>query len=98
VEWVTPDNAGRSASLKGTLPAMPWDFSTDPEFQSKLDWMSQFVRERIWPLETLIDELGWEGLTHAVRPLQHDVNAQGLWAAHLDPEWGVRASGRSSSD
>ena len=60
----------RTASQKGTLPAMPWDFSTEPEFQRKLDWMRGFVRERIWPLETLIDELGWDGLTRAITPLQ----------------------------
>ena len=35
---------------------MAWDFSTEPEFQSKLDWMRAFVREQIWPLETLIEE------------------------------------------
>jgi acyl-CoA dehydrogenase len=73
---------------------MPWDFSTDPEFQSKLDWMAEVVRERIWPLETLIDELGWEGLTRAVRPLRDEVKAQGLWAAHLDPELGGQGFGQ----
>jgi acyl-CoA dehydrogenase len=73
---------------------MPWDFSTEPEFQSKLDWMSAFVRERIWPLETLIDELGWEGLTQAIRPLQDEVKDQGLWAAHLDPELGGQGFGQ----
>ena len=25
---------------------MPWDFSTEPEFRAKLDWMREFVRER----------------------------------------------------
>ena len=32
---------------------MAWDFSTDPGFQSKLDWMAEFVRSEIYPLETL---------------------------------------------
>src|SRR2546429_164981 len=32
---------------------MAWDFSTEPEFQAHLDWMTEFVREEIWPLETL---------------------------------------------
>ena len=36
---------------------MAWDFSTEPEFQEQLDWMRQFVREEIWPLETIADEL-----------------------------------------
>ena len=33
---------------------MAWDFSTDPEFQEHLDWMAQFVREEIWPMETTL--------------------------------------------
>ena len=73
---------------------MPWDFSTEPEFQSKLDWMREFVRERIWPLETLIDELGADGLTRAMHPLAEEVRAQGLWAAHLDPELGGQGFGQ----
>ena len=32
---------------------MAWDFSTEPEFEAKLDWMRGFVREEIMPLETL---------------------------------------------
>src|SRR5947209_6689173 len=73
---------------------MPWDFATEPEFQAKLDWMSEFVRSNIWPLETLMYELGWDGLTAAIRPLQEDVKAQGLWAAHLDPELGGQGYGQ----
>jgi 4-hydroxy-3-methylbut-2-enyl diphosphate reductase len=34
-----------------------WDFSTEPEFEQKLEWMRSVVRERIWPLETLIEDL-----------------------------------------
>jgi len=73
---------------------MAWDFSTDAEFQRKLDWMSQFVREQIWPLETVVQELGWDGLVRAMRPLQAEVKAQGLWAAHLDPELGGQGYGQ----
>ena len=25
---------------------MAWDFSTEPEFQEKLDWIDEFVRDR----------------------------------------------------
>jgi acyl-CoA dehydrogenase len=71
-----------------------WEFSTDPEFQSKLDWMAEFVREEIWPLETLINELEWDDLMRAIRPLQERVKAQGLWAAHLDPELGGQGYGQ----
>ena len=30
---------------------MAWEFSTEPEFQAKLDWVEQFCRERIEPME-----------------------------------------------
>ena len=34
---------------------MAWDFSTEPEFEAKLEWMRGFVRDEIIPLETLDD-------------------------------------------
>jgi acyl-CoA dehydrogenase len=71
-----------------------WDFSTEPEFQSRLDWMAAFVREEIWPLETLLDELEWDGLMRAIRPLQEEVKRRELWAAHLDPELGGQGYGQ----
>jgi acyl-CoA dehydrogenase len=73
---------------------MAWDFATDPEFEVKLDWMRGVVREQVWPLETLWHQLGWEGLRRAVAPLQEQVRAQGLWAAHLDPELGGQGFGQ----
>jgi acyl-CoA dehydrogenase len=71
-----------------------WDFSTEPEFEAKLEWMRHFVREEIYPLETVSEELGFEGLMRAIRPLQAQVKAQGLWAAHLDPELGGQGFGQ----
>jgi acyl-CoA dehydrogenase len=73
---------------------MAWDFSTEPEFERKLQWMREFVRTQVWPLETLWDELGWEGLQRAARPLQGQVKEQELWAAHLDPELGGQGYGQ----
>jgi acyl-CoA dehydrogenase len=73
---------------------MAWDFSTEPEFQEQLDWMREVVRERIWPLETLVDELGFDGLKRAIVPLAEDVRERGLWAAHLDPELGGQGFGQ----
>jgi acyl-CoA dehydrogenase len=73
---------------------MSWDFSTEPEFEAKLEWMREFVREDVWPLETLLGEIGWDGLQQAARPLQEQVKAQGLWAAHLDPELGGQGFGQ----
>ncbi len=73
---------------------MAWDFSTEPEFQRQLDWMQGFVRERVWPLETLLGELGSDGLERAIAPLRDEVKARGLWAAHLDPELGGQGFGQ----
>lgn len=65
---------------------MAWDFSTEPEFEEKLDWMRAFVREEIIPLETL--DLDHDTFKTLVVPLQHKVKEMGLWASHLDPELG----------
>jgi acyl-CoA dehydrogenase len=73
---------------------MAWDFSTEPEFQEQLDWMAQIVRDEIWPLETLVDELEWDALMRAVEPVQEQVRERGLWAAHLDPELGGQGFGQ----
>ncbi len=69
-----------------------WDFSTEPEFQEHLDWMRAFVRENIWPLEVL--NLEYDQLMRAMAPLQEQVKARGLWAAHLDPELGGQGFGQ----
>src|SRR5437660_6654829 len=73
---------------------MAWDFSTEPEFQRQLDWMREFVRQQVWPLETLLDEFGAEGLGRAIAPLRDEVKARDLWAAHLDPELGGQGFGQ----
>jgi acyl-CoA dehydrogenase len=71
---------------------MAWDFSTEPEFEEKLVWMRQFVREEVFPLETL--DLSYEQVLTAVRPLQEQVKERGLWAAHLPPELGGMGFGQ----
>jgi acyl-CoA dehydrogenase len=73
---------------------MAWDFSTDAEFQQQLDWMRDLVRDEVWPLETVFDELGEEGFKAAIRPLQEQVKHRGLWAAHLPPELGGQGYGQ----
>jgi acyl-CoA dehydrogenase len=73
---------------------MAWDFSTEPIFQEKLDWMRDFVRQEIWPLETIIDDLGVTGLERAILPLQEQVKDNELWAAHLDPDLGGQGFGQ----
>ena len=32
---------------------MAWDFETEPEYQEKLDWAAEFVREKVEPLDYL---------------------------------------------
>ena len=73
---------------------MAWDFSTEPEFQEQLDWMRTFAREEIWPIETVIDDLGQEGFVRAIAPLQEQVKERGLWAAHLPPDLGGQGFGQ----
>jgi acyl-CoA dehydrogenase len=65
---------------------MAWDFSTEPEFAEKLDWMRGFVRAEIIPLELL--DLDAAAFERATAPLKEEVKARGLWAAHLPPELG----------
>src|SRR5436189_4931756 len=72
---------------------MSWDFSTDPDFQEQLDWMRDFVRREIWPLEAIWHDLGLDGLREAIAPLQNQVKERGLWAAHLPPVRGVQGVG-----
>jgi acyl-CoA dehydrogenase len=71
-----------------------WDFSTEPDFQAKLDWMATFVREECEPLDLLFPRGGDPYDTKnaasraVIKPLQEQVRAQGLWACHLGPELG----------
>jgi acyl-CoA dehydrogenase len=73
---------------------MAWDFSTEPDFQRKLDWMAEFVRAEVWPIETVFEELGQQGFERALAPLREEVKRRGLWAAHLHPELGGQGFGQ----
>jgi acyl-CoA dehydrogenase len=73
---------------------MAWDFSTDPEFQAQLDWMRDFVRDEVWPIETVFEELGQDAFMRAIAPLQERVRERGLWAAHLPPDLGGQGFGQ----
>jgi acyl-CoA dehydrogenase len=76
------------------------DFSVEPEFQAKLDWMSRFVRDEIEPLDLLFPGGGAPYDTRnatsraIIKPLQEQVKAQGLWACHLDPKLGGQGYGQ----
>src|SRR5580692_11771724 len=72
--------------------AMAWDFSTDAQYEEQLAWMREFVREEVFPLETL--DLDHEQILAVMKPLQEEVKARGLWAAHLPPELGGQGFGQ----
>ena len=76
---------------------MSWDFSTDPEYQEKLDWADAFVREEVEPLDLLWPDLVFTPPSDTVRkvidPLKQAVRDQGLWATHLEPSLGGQGHG-----
>ena len=79
---------------------MAWDFSTDPEFQKKLDWAYSFVREHVEDLDLRFPEMHYTPtsgeLKEVTDPLKQQVRDHGLWAAHLGPELGGDGYGQVS--
>ncbi|MFI1235903.1 acyl-CoA dehydrogenase family protein [Nocardia salmonicida] len=77
---------------------MAWDFETDPEYQAKLDWADEFVREEVepldlvWPHQQFVPLAG--GRRDAIAPLKDRVREQDLWATHLGPELGGQGHGQ----
>ena len=70
---------------------MAWDFSTEPEWQEKLDWVQQFCDEEVEPLGHIFPHavrLPDPKVKALVRSLQQQVKDQGLWALFLDEELG----------
>src|SRR5215471_21267356 len=76
---------------------MAWDFETDPEFQAKLDWADEFVRDEVEPLDLLFPGLVYtppdDRLRKIIDPLKEEVRRQGLWATHLGHELGGQGHG-----
>ena len=70
---------------------MAWDFSTEPEFQDQLDWVEEFCREEVEPLELVFPyavRMRDPKMRALVDPLQQQVKDRGLWAIFLDRELG----------
>ncbi|TQC45198.1 acyl-CoA dehydrogenase [Rhodococcus sp. WS4] len=70
---------------------MAWDFETDEAFQNELEWVEDFVRTEVEPLDFVITHPF--DLTDPVRqslipPLQSRVRERRLWACHLGPALG----------
>jgi acyl-CoA dehydrogenase len=58
-----------------------WSFETDPEFQASLDWIDEFTREEIEPLDLVFREPGdpWDPNSPAfaaMAPLREIVKAE----------------------
>jgi acyl-CoA dehydrogenase len=79
---------------------MAWDFSTDPEFQARLDWMDRFVAEECEPLDLVFRgpadpfDPKRAGPAAAMAPLKKIVREQKLWACHLGPDLGGQGYGQ----
>src|SRR5215813_13038836 len=70
---------------------MAWDFSTEPEFQKKLDWVEEFCREEVEPLDYVFPyaiRSKDPKIKALVKGLQDQIKAQGLWAIFLDADLG----------
>ena len=70
---------------------MAWDFSTEPEFQEQLDWVAEFCRAEVEPLELVFPGAPYSRDPKAkalADPLKQQVKDRGLWALFLDKELG----------
>jgi acyl-CoA dehydrogenase len=77
------------------------DFGVEPEFQELLDWVREFVRDEIEPIDVLTpDANATYDKSHpiqdaVIRPLQKRVRDKGLWAMHLPPSLGGMGMGNT---
>jgi acyl-CoA dehydrogenase len=76
---------------------MAWDFSTDPEFKEKLDWIRTFVSEEVEPLDVMF--AGWStsrwttsGGRSSIRSSSAPAS-KGCGPPHLGPELGGQGFG-----
>ncbi|ONH33315.1 acyl-CoA dehydrogenase family protein [Pseudofrankia asymbiotica] len=70
---------------------MGWDFETDADFQAELDWIDEFVRQEVQPVDLVVAnarDLNDPLRRELVPPLQEKVRERGLWACHLGPHLG----------
>lgn len=76
------------------------DFSIDPAFQEQLDWIREFVKAEVEPLdlafagEDMVYNKASAFYEEAIRPLQQIVKDRGLWSCHLTPEFGGQGYGQ----
>jgi acyl-CoA dehydrogenase len=68
-----------------------WDFSTEPEFQAQLDWVEEFCRTEVEPLDLVFPGAAYSRHPKAkalADPLKQQVKDRGLWALFLDKDLG----------
>lgn len=76
------------------------DFSIDPAFQEQLDWIREFVKAEVEPLDLAFagEEMVYNKASafyeEAIRPLQQVVKDRGLWSCHLTPDFGGQGYGQ----
>jgi alkylation response protein AidB-like acyl-CoA dehydrogenase len=71
--------------------AVAWDFSTEPEFQEQLDWVADFCKNEIEPLDLVFPGAAYSRNPKAkalADPLKQQVKDRGLWALFLDKDLG----------
>jgi acyl-CoA dehydrogenase len=75
-----------------------WDFSTEPDFETQLQWMREFTRAEVAPLDLVWPHHHHKApppwLKKVIDPLKDEVRERGLWACHLGPELGGRGFGQ----
>lgn len=70
---------------------MAWDFSTEPEFEEQLEWVRQFCKDEIEPIDMLFPGAAKSRdprMKALCDPLKQQVKDRGLWALFLDEELG----------
>jgi acyl-CoA dehydrogenase len=76
------------------------DFSIDSSFREELEWIREFVRSEIEPLDLAFSDAGVlfdkQHPVHdaVIRPLQQQVRERGLSSCHLPPELGGQGYGQ----
>jgi acyl-CoA dehydrogenase len=68
-----------------------WDFSTEPEFGAQLDWVEEFCRTEVEPLDVVFPGAAYSRNPKAkalADPLKQQVKDRGLWALFLDRDLG----------
>jgi acyl-CoA dehydrogenase len=92
------DKVKAQATQLADKAQMAWDFTTEPEFAEKLEWMDSFVRDEVEPLDLVWGDRTFHPLDDTLRkvvgPLKQRVRAEGLWACHLGPELGGSGYGQ----